>query len=134
MFKVPSFAWFVISLSTLIYSTGIAISEFQKSSLAIGIAYLKTQTIAESSKLLKLSKELEEIASELEQKELAYNALTAEYSHLIEHNQPLKMLEPAIQRVGEIERQNKLEALKKEAEQIADIANKNIELVLNENH
>ena len=100
--------------------------KYQESSLQVGIAYLKADALAEASRILQLSKDLEEIVNELQQKESAYNSLALEYHNLSEHNQPLEMLKPAMERVEDINHKNNLETLEKEVEDISQVALKAI--------
>lgn len=127
---IPSIAWTITSLSGLILASGMSISAIKASNLSVQYADFKLNSTARLSKVVELSKELEQRANKLQEKEEAYRKLKAEYDQLRKYNQPLKMLEPALKEVERVQEKNKLSEIEKEleataeeaAEEIAEIA------------
>lgn len=127
---IPSIAWTITSLSGLVLATGICISTIKASNLSVQYADFKLNSTARLSKVVELSKELEQRANKLQEKEEAYRKLKAEYDQLKKYNQPLKLLEPALQEVERVQEKNNLSEIEKEleataeeaAEEIAEIA------------
>lgn len=127
--KIPTLTWILIGLSGLIYSGGISIARLRQSDYSVQTAQIKVDAISKSSKILFASKQLEEIANKLQQKEEAYNLLVIEYQNLFKHNQPLKMLEPAMKRIEIINAKNNLQTIESEVEKIANSVSQNIEAI-----
>ena len=119
---IPALAWLVTSLSGLTLSIGVCVSTIRSSSLSVEVADVKIETTAKLSKVVELSRELEKKANALQQKEEAYLKLKAQYQNLAKYNQPLKMLEPALQEVERVNEKNNIEELEKEIEKTAEEA------------
>ena len=123
---IPGIAWVITSVSGLTLSFGVCVSTIRSSSLSVEVADVKIETTAKLSKLVELSKELEQKANALQEKEEAYGKLKIEYDNLLEHNQPIKLLEPAIQEVDRVNSKNEIERLEKEIEETAQAASEKI--------
>ncbi len=127
---IPAIAWTITSLSGLILASGMSISAIKASNLSVQYADFKLNSTARLSKVVELSKELEQRANKLQEKEEAYQKLKTEYEQLRKYNQPLKMLEPALKEVERVQEKTKLSEIEKEleataeeaAEEIAEIA------------
>ena len=138
--SIPPLAWIILSISGAIFTTGVCISTIRASSLSVEFADFKLDSTARLSKVLELSKELEQKTIALQEQEVAYEKLKLEFENLKKYNQPIKMLEPAIKEVERVnnktdlvEIENKLEQTAKEAsKQIAEISEGKTKLALQE--
>lgn len=128
--SIPSLAWIITAGSGLVLAIGVCISTIKASSLSVEFADFKLDSTARLSKVIELSKELEQRTTALKEQEAAYQKLKAEFDNLKRYNQPIELLEPAIQEVERVQNktdlaeiENKLEQTAKEAsDQIAEIS------------
>lgn len=124
--SIPPLAWIITAISGVIFTTGVCVSTIKSSSLNVEFADFKLTSTAKLSKVLELSKELEQKAIALQEQEAAYEKLKIEFENLKKYNQPLKMLEPAIEEVNRIQDKTDLEAIENKLEQTAKEASEQI--------
>lgn len=124
--SIPPLAWIITAISGVIFTTGVCVSTIKSSSLNVEFADFKLTSTAKLSKVLELSKELEQKAIALQEQEAAYEKLKIEFENLKKYNQPLKMLEPAIEEVNRIQDKTDLEAIETKLEQTAKEASEQI--------
>jgi len=114
-------------ISSLIVASGYSIDRFNSSYLSRVASQMQAEAIAEESKILQSSKELEEIVIKLKERNNAYADLKQIYPNLIKHNQPAKMLESNIQKIDRVNTEVELSQLELELEKISDRAIERIE-------
>lgn len=131
--KVPKEAWIIVSLSGLTLSVGVSISTIRSSNLSLEIADVKVETTAKLSRVVELSKNLEQQKIILQEKEAAYQKLKTQYENLLDNNQPIKLLEPAIEEVDRVNANTNLEELGEEIKQTGEEASAEIEEIVEDN-
>lgn len=124
--SIPPLAWIITAISGAIFTLGVSISTIKATSLNVEFADFKLSSTAKLSKVLELSKELEQKAIALQEQEAAYEKLKVEFDNLKKYNQPIKMLEPAIKEVERVQSKTDLVKIEQKLEQTAKEASDQI--------
>lgn len=132
--SIPALFWNIIALSGLILSIGICVSTIRSSNLSVEFADFKLDSTAKLSKVVELSKELEKKAAALAEKEAAYQKLETEFLNLAKNNQPIQMLEPALQEVKRVNQKSDLTEIENQLEETAKEAADKIEQLTEESN
>ena len=133
MFKnIPAMAWIITALSGLTLSVGVSISTIKSSNLSVEFADFRLDSSVKFSKVLELSKELEQKAAALQEQKKAYQELETQFENLAKNNQPIQLLEPALQKVQRVNSKHDLDAISQELEQTSDEAVSQIEQLTEE--
>lgn len=124
--KIPPLAWIGLSASIFVLSIFGGVALIRNAEVSVEAPNFKLDTTARLSKVLELSKELEAQAVLLQEKEAAYQRLEAEYKKLNQYNQPLKLLEPAIEEVNRVQQKTNLADIERRSSETAREAAKEI--------
>ena len=130
--SVPAAAWLVSAFSALTLSTGVCVSMVRSTNLKVEFADLKIDSTAQFSKVQQMANELEQQVEIVRQKEEAIEKLKIQAENLKRHNQPIKMLEPALQELERVSQKSNLDLIQQELENTAQEAAENIESISND--
>ena len=128
MFKnIPALSWNLTALSGLVLTVGISVSTIRSSKLSVEFADFKLDSTARLSKVVELSKELEQKAAALKEKEAAYKKLENQFLNLSRQNKPIQELAPALAEIKRVQEKSNLTEIESQLEKTTRAAVEEIE-------